>query len=96
MLATTVVIGTGTIFGYYVTNALLISQIVMEYCGGGSVSDCMYAVRHCLIEPQIAAICKQVLLGLDYLHGTGKIHRDIKCGNILLDRNGNAKLGICC
>lgn len=66
--------------------------IVMEYCGGGSVSDCMYAVRHCLVEPQIAAICKQVLLGLSYLHDTGKIHRDIKCGNILLDRDGHAKL----
>ena len=73
--------------------SLIFSQIVMEFCGGGSVSDCMHARKRCLTEPQIASVCKQIGHGLAYVHEKGKIHRDIKSGNILLDREGHAKLG---
>ena len=34
-----------------------------------------------------------ILLGLNYLHENKKIHRDVKTGNILLTREGIAKLG---
>ncbi|KAF2815620.1 Pkinase-domain-containing protein [Mytilinidion resinicola] len=64
--------------------------IVMEYLGGGSCLD--------LIKPgpfgeaHIAIVCRELLLGLDYLHQTGKIHRDIKAANTLLSQSGKVKI----
>lgn len=66
--------------------------IVMEYCGAGSVSDLMKVCKRPLVEVEIAAVCKQVLQGLKYLHSKHKIHRDIKAGNILVNSKGECKL----
>lgn len=65
--------------------------IVMEYCGGGSVSDIM-KTRKTLSESEIGTILRDTLEGLVYLHARRKIHRDIKAGNILLSGEGHAKL----
>lgn len=66
--------------------------IAMEFCGAGSVSDVMNICKLTLVENQIACICRQTLKGLKYLHSQGKIHRDIKSGNILLNELGVSKL----
>lgn len=68
------------------------SQIVMEYCGAGSVSDIMRLRKKTLNEEEIATIIYDTLRGLEYLHLRRKIHRDIKAGNILLNTQGHAKL----
>jgi len=68
-------------------------MIVMEYCGGGSVSDIMRMRKKTLTEDEISTILRDTLLGLEYLHARRKIHRDIKAGNILLNSEGHAKLG---
>ncbi|XP_059369664.1 mitogen-activated protein kinase kinase kinase kinase 5-like [Carassius carassius] len=65
--------------------------ICMEYCGGGSLQD-IYHVTGPLSELQIAYVCREMLQGLDYLHGQKKIHRDIKGANILLNDHGEVKL----
>ena len=79
-----------TYFGSYILESEL--WIVMEYCGGGSVSDLMKVTGKPLNEEQISCVCRDALKGLAYLHGINKIHRDIKAGNILLNDKGEGKL----
>ncbi|CAK9231324.1 unnamed protein product [Sphagnum troendelagicum] len=43
-------------------------------------------------EVIISTYTRQILEGLEYLHSKNTIHRDIKCGNILVDSNGQVKL----
>ncbi|KAK3627871.1 hypothetical protein LTR56_018987 [Elasticomyces elasticus] len=64
--------------------------IVMEYLGGGSCLDLLKPGP--MSEAQIAIIMRELLQGLDYLHSTGKIHRDIKAANILLSESGQVKI----
>lgn len=48
----------------------------MEFCSGGSCGDLM---KPGLIQEEyISIIIRELLLGLDYLHGDKKLHRDIK------------------
>ncbi|XP_014231658.1 mitogen-activated protein kinase kinase kinase kinase 5 isoform X5 [Trichogramma pretiosum] len=76
-------------FGSYLRRDKL--WICMEYCGGGSLQD-IYHITGPLTEIQIAYMCRETLLGLAYLHGMGKMHRDIKGANILLTESGDVKL----
>lgn len=67
--------------------------MVMPYVAGGSVLNIMkYAYPEGLEEPVVATILKEVLKGLEYIHRQGCIHRDIKAGNILIDKDGTVFL----
>ncbi|KAF4086511.1 hypothetical protein AMELA_G00107080 [Ameiurus melas] len=59
--------------------------LVMEFCGGGSVSDLVHSRNEkCVSEDWTAYISGEILKGLAHLHKYKIIHRDIKGQNVLL------------
>ncbi|GJU77439.1 protein kinase, ATP binding site-containing protein, partial [Tanacetum coccineum] len=66
-------------------------NILLEFVPGGSISSLLGKFGP-FPEAVIRMYTKQILLGLDYLHKNGIMHRDIKGANILVDNKGCIKL----
>ena len=65
--------------------------MVMEYVDGTNLHDIV--AKHGPLTPiRAAEYIRQAALGLQHAHEVGLIHRDIKPGNLLLDRSGTVKL----
>lgn len=68
--------------------------IALRLMNKGSAADVMhYGWPAGLEEDVIRCILRQALLGLNYLHVNGFIHRDIKAANLLIDDDGTVLLG---
>ncbi|XP_071454661.1 serine/threonine-protein kinase grp [Hetaerina americana] len=68
-----------------------LEYIFLEYAAGGELFD--------RIEPDVGMSAweaqkyfKQLVAGVEYLHGRGIAHRDLKPENLLLDENDNLKI----
>lgn len=66
--------------------------IALEYCGGGSVDMIYTVIPKPFTEDAISVIINEACKGLEYFHQTFHIHRDIKCGNLLVTEAGEIKL----
>lgn len=66
-------------------------NIILDYIEGGSLSTLLKKFGR-IQEPLCARYIAQTLLGLDYLHRRGVVHRDIKAANILVTKDGTVKL----
>ncbi|NXO46258.1 PAK1 kinase, partial [Locustella ochotensis] len=64
--------------------------LVMEYMDGGTLYDVINETQ--MSEGEIAAVSRECLQGLDFLHSNLVIHRDVKSCNILFRRDGSVKL----
>lgn len=65
--------------------------IVMEYVDGTNLLDMVR--KHGVLEPgRAASYMRQIADGLEYAFRNGIVHRDVKPGNILVDRQGLAKI----
>jgi len=67
------------------------NYIVMDYIDGSSLQDIVKEFGP--VDPQRAAhYIHQAAEGLQHAHKLGLVHRDIKPGNLLLDREGTVKI----
>jgi len=67
--------------------------IIMEYIENATTLSTHCAVDNLLPISRVSEVIYQCAKALDYAHRRGVIHRDIKPTNIMLDQNGNAKIG---
>lgn len=65
--------------------------LVLELCDGADLYR-LLRIRGPMDESTVRAILGQIAQGLLYAHNSGVIHRDLKPGNVLVDRCGTVKL----
>lgn len=81
----------GVITVHDVTEQQGLPVIVMELVEGPSLDDVL-AERGAMDPREAAAIGAKVMDALDAAHRAGVLHRDVKPGNVLLDRSGRVVL----
>lgn len=65
--------------------------LVLDLCDGADLYQ-LLRIHGAMNEDRVRAILGQIAEGLMYAHDAGVIHRDLKPGNVLVDRSGQVKL----
>jgi polo-like kinase 1 len=66
--------------------------ILLELCHNQSMNE-MIKRRKRLTEPEAAYFMSQLLLAVQYMHENNVIHRDLKLGNLFIDKQLHIKVG---
>ena len=80
------------IYNYYAYENILTGFILMEYIDGESINEWIENCSMGLINATSNDIFIQLIDAFDYLQQHGIIHRDIREGNILIDKNDVVKV----
>ena len=79
-------------YGVYYSKEENTIWIILEYFEYGNIMSYLTQINYPMNEEIIATIIQNVLFGLLYLHSINIIHRDIKCQNLLLSKEGRVKI----
>ncbi|CUG86114.1 protein kinase, putative, partial [Bodo saltans] len=66
--------------------------IFMEMVPNGSLASVVRSMQEPMKEDVARVYVRQLVSALDYIHGRGVVHRDLKCDNLLLTSEGWIKL----
>ncbi|MFI1987707.1 diguanylate cyclase [Actinoplanes sp. NPDC020271] len=66
-----------------------VPALVLEHLSGGALSELLHGV---FAEERVVGLAAQLARGLAAAHRVGLVHRDIKPDNIMIDKDGRAKL----
>ncbi|PGH26757.1 PLK protein kinase [Polytolypa hystricis UAMH7299] len=81
------------IVGFHRAFAFLTSTyVILELCPNGSVMD-MVRKRKCLSLPEVRRFMIQLCGAVKYMHKRNVAHRDLKMGNLFLDKDMDIKVG---
>lgn len=75
--------------GKHSTYRLYFDLVVMEYMNGGQLTQIVE--QTVLDEGQMAAVTKECLEALQFLHSKNIIHRDVKSDNVLVGFDGSGR-----
>ncbi len=79
-------------YGVYYSKEENTIWIILEYFEYGNIMSYLTKINYPINEELISTIIQNVLFGLLYLHSINIIHRDIKCQNLLLSKEGRVKI----
>eukprot|EP00039_Didymoeca_costata_P033418 m.42224 g.42224 ORF g.42224 m.42224 type:complete len:441 (-) comp9859_c0_seq3:81-1403(-) len=66
--------------------------LVTEYLELGSLNTYLRKNKDKIAKEQKSAFCLDIQAGMQYLHDVGRLHRDLKSGNVLLSKKLRAKV----
>ena len=80
------------IYNYYAYENILTGFIIMEYIDGENIEEWFESCSMGLTSATSNDIFIQLIDAFDYLQQHGTIHRDIREGNVLVDKNDEVKV----
>lgn len=80
------------IFNYYAYDDIYTGYIIMEHIDGTNIGDYVSSYSSFLSEFELDDLFLQLIDGFQYIEEHGIVHRDIRNGNILIDKSGTVKI----